>query len=702
MVQNRKFFAFDNSSTKVAILAVIGACAIAGCQKQVSEASSDAAGAAISVDAGLDRRANSSIALSGNVSGGRGFAPLWSASSAQIKIEDPASLTSTVAADVDGTYVITLAGKDAAGKEISDSMTLEWDTTPPGSPLLSKATGSGFSKSAGLSLEIIGQTPADFGSYRYVTGSLPLTSCADGTETSGVITVQSTADVALKVVACDSLGNMSAPTESTFLCSDCDNSGESDDGQDGDGSDPVTHSVTVNSPANLTVTPSAEQTILDGQTLSYSLTAAANFEVSTNPLPGGTCPQGAWNGNQYTTGAIVSDCNISFADGSPIPNYSVTAVGVFDYPSAYTGKNWDGAQLIAEPSKTTVRGQVVSFTVALPTPWHRIVSTTGGSCPSGTWSGETYTTGPITSNCTVNLHVDTGDIVSFSAIKTILGTKTQNSSSYVNGTLTDSTASGACIGCHAKAVESSGTTTASSPSGQFSMTSTLSADVTLCDTSFAPFTSANECRADKIDHAKLTDNIRWDTKIKAIYTSGSNIVTVTSVDRLAVGNRIDNVAFPTASSVTIQAIGPNAGEGLAANQIKVSANASASGTLPINVVLSTTSTSTKILQRDEPFFCTSTQCYTEKYRRVDPGSPKTSLFCIKPQPLTNTPAAAGGATRNMQVAGWLDSIKPSDFTFSSSGGQPRDRAMPSSGSWYIGDANVEKICRWILQGAQNN
>ena len=84
MVQNRKFFSFDNSSTKVAILSVIGACAIAGSQKQASEASSDAA---ISVDAGLDRRANSSIALSGNVSGGRSFAPLWSASSAHIKIE---------------------------------------------------------------------------------------------------------------------------------------------------------------------------------------------------------------------------------------------------------------------------------------------------------------------------------------------------------------------------------------------------------------------------------------------------------------------------------------------------------------------------------------------------------------------------------------------------------------------------------------
>lgn len=68
-----------------------------------------------------------------------------------------------------------------------------------------------------------------------------------------------------------------------------------------------------------------------------------------------------------------------------------------------------GANLTISPSTGRVNksGDTQSFTVTgLGYP---VSTTVGGTCPAGSWSGTTYTTGPITANC----------LVSFSAVYTI-------------------------------------------------------------------------------------------------------------------------------------------------------------------------------------------------------------------------------------------------------------------------------------------
>jgi len=148
--------------------------------------------------------------------------------------------------------------------------------------------------------------------------------------------------------------------------------------------------------SSFTVTPSGEkvsldpsdpQTVGEGETASFSVTADEGYMLSE--AVGGTCPSGSWSGNTYTTGAISQDCSLSFS----ATNGSTTAFTVT--PS--------GENLTIAPSaaQSVEANATASFTVTGDSGY--IVSqTVGGTCPAGSWSGDVYTTGAITEDCALS------------------------------------------------------------------------------------------------------------------------------------------------------------------------------------------------------------------------------------------------------------------------------------------------------------
>jgi hypothetical protein len=72
----------------------------------------------------------------------------------------------------------------------------------------------------------------------------------------------------------------------------------------------LTTFTVTSSGTNVTITPSAAQTVTQNATQSY--TVAANGGRTLSTAVDGTCPHGSWSGGTYTTGAITADCTISF------------------------------------------------------------------------------------------------------------------------------------------------------------------------------------------------------------------------------------------------------------------------------------------------------------------------------------------------------------------------------------------------------
>ena len=72
---------------------------------------------------------------------------------------------------------------------------------------------------------------------------------------------------------------------------------------------PLAYTVTP-SGLNVLINPTTVQYVSAGNTSTFSISAQSGFLLSA--VVGGSCPQGAWNGQTYTTGSIQSSCNIVF------------------------------------------------------------------------------------------------------------------------------------------------------------------------------------------------------------------------------------------------------------------------------------------------------------------------------------------------------------------------------------------------------
>ncbi|WP_115703569.1 hypothetical protein [Legionella sainthelensi] len=145
-----------------------------------------------------------------------------------------------------------------------------------------------------------------------------------------------------------------------------------------------TYTVTPSGDGHETIDPDSSQTVSAGSVLQFIVNANPNYTVSQTV--GGSCPQGNWNGNTYTTGAITNDCSVTFSATSN--TYTVTPSG-------------DGHETIDPDLPQAVSaGSMLEFTVNANT-GYTVSQTVGGTCPQGTWSDNKYTTGAITNDCTV-------------------------------------------------------------------------------------------------------------------------------------------------------------------------------------------------------------------------------------------------------------------------------------------------------------
>jgi hypothetical protein len=142
---------------------------------------------------------------------------------------------------------------------------------------------------------------------------------------------------------------------------------------------PVTYLVTATAGSGGTISPSS-QTVNAGATTSFTVTPNSGYQIDSVTGCGGHL-----SGTTYTTGPITADCTVT-ASFSLVP------------PTTHLVTTTPGSGGTIYPSSQTVEhGTTASFTV-VPYYGYQIDSVTG--C-SGHLSGTTYTTGPITADCTV-------------------------------------------------------------------------------------------------------------------------------------------------------------------------------------------------------------------------------------------------------------------------------------------------------------
>ncbi len=141
----------------------------------------------------------------------------------------------------------------------------------------------------------------------------------------------------------------------------------------------ITASASVDSNGALDITSASA---FSGDTASFMVTPN-NGNYETDSTVGGNCPAGTWNGSTYTTGNLVSDCNVSFTHS--VADHTVT-------PSA--GAN---GSITPTTAQIVSHNATTAFTVTANANYSASVA---GSC-GGALSDDTYTTEAITENCTV-------------------------------------------------------------------------------------------------------------------------------------------------------------------------------------------------------------------------------------------------------------------------------------------------------------
>jgi predicted extracellular nuclease len=173
---------------------------------------------------------------------------------------------------------------------------------------------------------------------------------------------------------------------------------------------PITHTVTPSAGANGTISPSTPQTINQGTTTTFTVTPDSGFSASV----GGTCG-GTLVGTTYTTAVITGPCTVD-ATFAPLPIYTVMGTA---------GANGSIAPTMAQ---AITQGNTAVFTITPNAGYNTAVR---GTC-GGTLVGTTYTTRPITANCTVDavfskkLVLFVGNSYTFGRIDPVMSYNTAN------------------------------------------------------------------------------------------------------------------------------------------------------------------------------------------------------------------------------------------------------------------------------------
>src|SRR5690554_1754480 len=149
-------------------------------------------------------------------------------------------------------------------------------------------------------------------------------------------------------------------------------------GSDSNNESPNSYKVTAEAGAGGTVAPTTQQ-VESGDTATVQVTPNTGYEIDTVSGCGGSL-----NNTTYTTGTITGDCKVtaSFSKKS----YTVST-------SVNMGGTWSPNEQSVEHGDTT------SFTLSWDATAFRFVSAQG--C-AGSFDAGTFTTGAITSSCTVS------------------------------------------------------------------------------------------------------------------------------------------------------------------------------------------------------------------------------------------------------------------------------------------------------------
>lgn len=159
-----------------------------------------------------------------------------------------------------------------------------------------------------------------------------------------------------------------------FFLSAC--GGGSDNSGNGGGTTPTSFTVSASAGSGGSISP-ASRSVQSGQITTFSVTPDAGYSIASV-----TGCNGSLSGNTYTTGAITIACSVQASFS--LNSYVVTA-------TASAGGS------ISPSSVSVNHGSSTSFTITADTGFS-IVSVTG--C-NGNLSGNTYTTGAVTSACSV-------------------------------------------------------------------------------------------------------------------------------------------------------------------------------------------------------------------------------------------------------------------------------------------------------------
>ncbi|MBF0456993.1 MAG: hypothetical protein HQK99_03760 [Nitrospirae bacterium] len=142
---------------------------------------------------------------------------------------------------------------------------------------------------------------------------------------------------------------------------------------------PTKYTVTPSAGTGGTISPSAAVTVTSGSTKAFTISPHTGYTIASV-----TGCNGSLSGTIYTTGAITADCTVAATYTTPT-KYTVT-------PTAGTG-----GTISPSAAVNVTSGSTQAFTVHAQS-GYAIASVTG--C-NGSLSGTTYTTGAITSSCTV-------------------------------------------------------------------------------------------------------------------------------------------------------------------------------------------------------------------------------------------------------------------------------------------------------------
>ena len=129
----------------------------------------------------------------------------------------------------------------------------------------------------------------------------------------------------------------------------------------------------------------------------YYVESAPSVQVALTATPAAGYSLVSWSGACASAGSATT-ANVTVAQATSCQaSFAPTATAVLQ-ASATAGLGGT----VSPATQNAVAGDKVSFVLTPDTGYEVVTTTVGGSCPAGSWSGNTYTTGAVSQTCDVS------------------------------------------------------------------------------------------------------------------------------------------------------------------------------------------------------------------------------------------------------------------------------------------------------------